>query len=97
MGIEIKGIAGDIYRSLQTLLSTPAGTLVHDREYGIDWNGVDYPPDVAEAMLMAEVVEKVERYEPRAVIEDVIPEAAADGTLRIRTVIAYANQESVSR
>lgn len=96
MGTEIKGVTGDIYRSLQTLFSTPAGTLVHDREYGIDWNGVDYPPDVAEAMLIAEAVEKAERYEPRVIIEDVVTEAETDGTLRIRTVIAYANQESAS-
>jgi len=96
MNTEIIGVTGDIKRNLQTLFGTPEGTLVNDRKYGINWDGVDSPPEVAEAMLMAEITEKVERYEPRARVEDIIPESSAEGVTTIKVVIRYANQESTS-
>lgn len=91
MAFEIIGVSGDVYQSLQTLFGTPEGTLVNDREYGIDWDGVDYPPEVAETMLMAEVEEKVERYEPRARVDDILPISDTNGTMTIRVVMSYAN------
>lgn len=91
--IVITGVDGDVYRSLQTLLGTPVGTLVNDREYGINWDGVDYPPQVAEAMIVAEVTEKVQRYEPRASVNDINSLMEADGSMVMEVVVSYVNQE----
>ena len=90
MNIEINGVSGDILKSLQTLYATPAGTVVFDRDYGINWDSVDYPPETAAAMLMVEVMEKTERYEPRAIIRSITPTATADGILDMKVVVASA-------
>jgi phage baseplate assembly protein W len=96
MEFEIAGVTGDVYQSLNTLFSTPVGTLVFDREYGISWDGVDSPPEIAVTMLAAEIMEKTERYEPRAIVRDIISEAGADGIVKVRVVVQNANQESAA-
>jgi phage baseplate assembly protein W len=96
MDFEVEGVAGDILQSLNTLFSTPAGTLVFDREYGISLSSVDYPPAVAETMLAAEIAEKVSRYEPRANVDDIIFEDSGDGQILVRVVVSYANQEGLA-
>lgn len=88
MKVEITGIGGDVYLRVKTLLETPAGTVVNDRKYGIDWSGVDYPPEIAEAMLAGEVEEKLEQYEPEVTIEDILTSFAEDGTLAIKVVLS---------
>lgn len=57
---------------LETLLSVEAGTQPMDREFGISYNDiVGYPAPVASNMLVLEISEKVERYEPRVSIRDI--------------------------
>ncbi len=60
--------AKEVYRNIQTLLGTVAGEQALDRDFGIDSSVFDYPQDDAMAMLAAEYVSKIERYEPRATV-----------------------------
>lgn len=62
----------DIKRCLETLLAVAAGTQPLDRDFGIDYDGiVGYPIPVAQNMLALEITEKVERYEPRVVVDKI--------------------------
>lgn len=90
--IELSGLTGDIHASVNTLLHTPVGTVVNDRQYGLDFGAIDCPPEVAEALLLADIEEKLERYEPRARVTDSSFTAAADGSITMKVVIAYAAQ-----
>lgn len=62
----------DIKMCLETLLSIRAGSQPLDRDLGIDYDKiVGYPLDVAKNMLSLEIIEKVERYEPRVAVDSV--------------------------
>ncbi len=62
----------DIKMCLETLLAIRAGSQPLDRELGIDYERiVGYPRDVAKNMLSLEIIEKVERYEPRVEVTSI--------------------------
>lgn len=65
------GLAEELKRNLTTLFATRTGTQPVDREFGISWECLDEPPDVAESLFYLEASRKVERYEPRVFIEDI--------------------------
>lgn len=62
----------ELVRTLTTLLETRAGTQPADREFGISWECLDEPFEVAENLFYLECVRKVERYEPRVEVKDMI-------------------------
>ena len=66
---EIGGVAegmDDIDQCIQTILGTPRGALVHDPDFGCDlWKYLDWPPDQARAHVVREIVDAIERFDPR--------------------------------
>lgn len=72
----------DVKKCLETLLSVREGSQPLDREFGINLDEiVDYPVAVAKNMLSLEIIEKVERYEPRVKVERIEFEENVDGRL----------------
>ena len=70
----------DIKMCLETLLSIRAGSQPLDRELGIDYEQtVGFTLDVAKNMLSLEIIEKVERYEPRVEVSSVTFTGDTDG------------------
>lgn len=61
----------DIRRCLNTLLLTPEGTCPLDRSFGINAEFVGYPGDVAKNLYAVEITEKINKYEPRAIIKQI--------------------------
>ena len=62
----------DVKLCLETLLSVRAGSQPLNRDFGIDYDKtVGYPTNIAKNMLSLEIIEKVERYEPRAEVESI--------------------------
>ena len=62
----------ELNRTLSTLFATRAGSQPADRDFGISWECLDEPPEVAESLFYLEAVRKVERYEPRVEIENIV-------------------------
>lgn len=93
MGMIIDyGAAGndEIIQNVRFILSTIAGTCVLDIPMGINPGAVDAPIQFAQAAITAEVIEKIERYEPRVSVESVEFSAdPLDGRLipRVKVVI----------
>ncbi len=71
----------DILRCLHTLLGIRAGSQPADRELGISWDCLDGPSELAEALFLVELEDKVEQYEPRAEVIEVTFERLMDGKL----------------
>lgn len=92
MIINIDGLVGEVYESVQTLCRTPVGTVPFDRNYGIDMSCIDRPQLVAEALLRAELEEKIAHYEPRALVVDLLYETNVSGELQVKVVLAYATE-----
>ena len=77
--IEI-GAAGitEIIQNVKTILSTTKGTVPLDREFGVTGEYVDKPLPVAKALYVADVVDEVEKQEPRVKVTKVIWNRAGD-------------------
>lgn len=82
-------VASEVIQNVRALLATMAGTVPLDRDLGVSWSFVDAPMPQAVARVNAEVVRKIQRYEPRArVLRVTLDESdGADGRLVPRVSI----------
>ena len=64
--------AEELKCNLTTLFGTRAGAQPADREFGISWECLDEIPEAAESLFFLEATKKVERYEPRVRIHDIV-------------------------
>jgi len=74
----------EVLQNVRVILDTPKGTLPLDRNFGVDWSIVDLPIPVAFQRLKAEIVKAVEKYEPRAVINEIEVLPDEDGKVIVR-------------
>lgn len=63
---------------MDILLSTRAGSVPVDRDFGISWDCLDAPPEVAESLFYQELLAKAERYRPGIKIRKVTFEHRPD-------------------
>lgn len=71
----------EILQNVNTIVGTVIYSVPLFREFGIDASFVDEPTPIVKARLVAEISEKVERYEPRILVEEIIINANLDGQL----------------
>ena len=86
-GIKIslapKTLIEEILQNISMILTTPKNTAPLFRDFGLSATFLDRPTATAEALLIAEVLDAVEEYEPRAEILNVYFERnEMTGTLR---------------
>ena len=83
----------DVDECVSNLLSTIAGEQGLDRDFGIDTSGItDMTTEEAENMLTIEVIEKIDRYEPRAEVDDIEFIYSVEG--RVSPKIYFKKRES---
>ena len=63
--------AEEVIQNVRTILTTRRGSVPLDRDFGIDTLIVDQPVNRIHAILTTEIIETVERYEPRAEVVSV--------------------------
>ena len=56
----------EILQNIKTILTTIKGTVPLDRDFGIDGTLIDKPLTVAKPLIVKDIKEKIEQYEPRA-------------------------------
>lgn len=61
----------DICRCLNNILSIPAGSIPLARDLGISWANLSRIPADMENDVATEIIEKIERYEPRVMVSEV--------------------------
>ena len=72
----------DINECVSNLLSTIAGEQGLDRELGIETNGImDAPTEEAENLITLEIIEKIDKYEPRVEVNDIEFECNDEGKM----------------
>jgi len=76
-----------IKNRLNTLYSTPAGTVPGDRAFGINQDLLDKPLQVAKALLTAEYISKTKKYFPDLTIDSVTITTSGSGTFIVKVVI----------
>lgn len=58
--------AAAILRNVAVILSTRKGSVPLYRDFGVSWDALDKPLPVAQTMLIPEIREAIETWEPRA-------------------------------
>lgn len=82
----------EILQNIQVILTTPAGTVPFDRDFGIDMNILDAPIGVAKAKLTVEYIKKIKKYEPRADVKKIsFTTDATSGSLIPKVVIGLGD------
>lgn len=61
----------EIFQNVNTIVSTSIYTVPLFREFGVKSTYLDEPTPISKARFINEVVEKVERFEPRVIVEEV--------------------------
>lgn len=64
-------VAEEVVQNVRTILATQIGTVPLFRDFGVSWEGIDRPLPVARAIVRAAVIDAVQRFEPRAVVDSV--------------------------
>lgn len=77
----------EILQNIKVICTTIAGTVVFDREFGIDHSILDMPTEIAKARLTGEYITKISMYEPRAKVKEITFESDISGTLTPKVVI----------
>lgn len=81
----------EITQNLRTLLLTPAGTCPLDRDFGLDTSlFLDLPMNVAQNAMAVEIMDKVDKYEPRVTVREVTFTTAETGQITVKVAIASA-------
>ena len=72
----------DINECVSNLLSTIAGEQGLDRNFGIETREImDAPAEEAENLIALEIIEKIDKYEPRVEVEDIEFEYNGEGRM----------------
>lgn len=80
----------EIDRRLALLYSTREGTMPLDREFGINMDFVDMPPETAKSLYTAEVTKKTAKFVPEVRVKGVTWSHGETGTLIPKVVITSA-------
>lgn len=92
-----EGEVREILQNVRTILSTRKGSVPLDRDFGLTWEHIDKPLPVARMLMRSEVIDIIERYEPRAQVESVdfeeTPTDEMDGILRPRVVVRIGEED----
>ena len=80
----------ELDRQLALLLSTQVGTMPLDREFGIQQNYVDKPPEVVKSLYSAEVTIMVPQFIARVLVYQVTWSYGEQGHIKPKVVITRA-------
>ncbi len=89
--MEIKLISNDMSGNLiaktketiKTIIETPESSVPMNRGLGLNRSFLSTSTKAAQSMLAQEIIDKVEKYEPRVIITSVLFETASDGSLSV--------------
>lgn len=84
----------EIYQNVHTIISTVKFTVPLNRGFGLKSTFIDKPVNQLHPLYVAEVIETVEKYEPRVLVEEVQMSAEIDGIAY--PVVLFSIREDVN-
>lgn len=81
---ETQKFIAEVTAAIQMIITTPVGSIPLFRNFGIDTSMLGYPPAMAKEVLSQELIEKIELFEPRIIVETVDIITKADGGIDVR-------------
>lgn len=92
LALESAVLSADIVEQINLLLATPVGTVVFDRDFGIDMSFIDMPINLARTMAAAELAKKIKKYIPGFVLKEIKEENSQweNGQVLLKVVVELA-------
>lgn len=92
LALESAVLSADIVEQINLLLATPVGTVVFDRDFGIDMSFIDMPVNLARTMAAAELAKKIKKYIPGFVLKEIKEENSQweNGQVLLKVVVELA-------
>lgn len=81
----------EIFQNISTIVSTARFSVPLFREFGTNAFFVDKPMTTIRPTLIAELIEVVEKYEPRVIVEEIKMSGEIDGKLFPTIIISVQN------
>ena len=72
----------EIAQNINTIFRTSKYSVPLDREFGLNVTVLDKPVNVAEALITNEIVEAIEKFEPRVKVTEIAFREAQEGYLK---------------
>ena len=86
INLKPQTVTEEVIQNVQTILGTVKGSVPLNRDFGVYIEAVDLPQPMAMMQVKINIIEAIQKYEPRAVIRaidfDNETTAAADGILK---------------
>lgn len=78
----------EILQNVKMIITTPKGSVPLDRDFGISAGLIDLPIAAAQAKMTAEITAAVKKFEPRALVTEVLYSGKEiDGILEVKVRI----------
>lgn len=92
LALESAVLSADIVEQINLLLATPVGTVVFDRDFGIDMSFIDMPVNLARTMAAAELAKKIKKYIPGFILKEIKEENSQweNGQVVLKVVVELA-------
>lgn len=88
-------VVEEVYQNVLTIITTMLHTVPLFRSFGLNPEFLDETTEIAKTKIVVEIMEKVERFEPRAFVEEVKFETDhASG--KLKPVVIFALKSEVS-
>jgi phage baseplate assembly protein W len=71
----------EIIQNVRTILTTPKNSVMLDRDFGVDFELLDNPTELAKHKLMSQVILAIRDYEPRAIFKEIRFNESRDETI----------------
>lgn len=81
---ETQRFIAEVTATIKMIITTPVGSIPLFRNFGIDMSMLGYPPAMAKEVLSQELIEKIELFEPRIIVETVDIVTKTDGSIDVR-------------
>ncbi len=94
MKITGENLTPDLRQQVELLCATPVGSVVLDRDFGLDMSFIDEPVSVAVNMAAAEISVKLEKYIPALQLIRVQADygQSQDGTVEMEVIVKNVEQ-----
>ena len=83
----------EIFQNVRTILTTPKGTVPLLRDFGFSFEHLDKPIHLAQSLTRTEMIEAIERWEPRAKVEKSAEDAMSGLSRPVITLSIGENNE----
>jgi len=71
INLQPQSVNEEVLQNVAMILATPKFSVPLDRDLGMTNQFLDKPTPAAQALMIAEIVDAIEKYEPRATVEEV--------------------------